>query len=152
MWESHVLIDFACELPGSQGKKRKHNSHYLIWGHTTDSPREAKFVMWLSQRGDRDTMNVSSMMTLKNGILMKTEGGTQDIQMNIFQNWGSARIPLGTSQYQPRTWLLQGKSRHGWLRAEPAMNDHPCLSQRSVSFLRAGCPTVWVVLSVGDLV
>lgn len=23
-------VDFACELPGSQGKRRKRNSHYLI--------------------------------------------------------------------------------------------------------------------------
>lgn len=59
--------------------------------------------MTLTEGRQRDRMNVSSVMTLKNGFLMKTEGGTQDIQMNILQNWGSARVPLGISQYQPRT-------------------------------------------------
>lgn len=53
--------------------------------------------------GDGDRMDVSSTVMFKNGLLIKTENATQNIQMNIFQSEASARVLWGPHKYKPRT-------------------------------------------------
>lgn len=48
------------------------------------SKRDQVYHMDLTGGRQRDRMDVSSIVTLKNLLLIKTEGATQHIQMNIF--------------------------------------------------------------------
>lgn len=52
--------------------------------HNQFSKRDQVYHMDLTEGRQRDRMDVSSIVTFKNLFLIKTEGATQNIQMNIF--------------------------------------------------------------------